>query len=208
MQHGQAGHAVRSGDDGQAAEQVEQRHGDAVDADRRAALERDLDRRGLARSHGDGPGRRRAVAEAAEFDRQRDVPLARILELALRRHVPLAGRRQHRDCRIERANRPIERRSAAGGIAVRDTGRLLDVGDLDGFLRDERVRERGSDRRQLAQDSRLERAQHVVAGEGVAGVDTWARRAPVASARSRISSSTSLPCPRSTVTAMISAPRP
>ena len=35
---------------------------------------------------------------------------------------------------------------------------------------------------------------------------TCARSAPVASARSRISSSTSLPCPRSIVTAMISAP--
>src|SRR5262245_29729644 len=46
--------AVRRGNGAKAFEQVEDRHGDAVDPGRRAALERDVDRRWLGAAGGDG----------------------------------------------------------------------------------------------------------------------------------------------------------
>ena len=178
----------------EAPEEVQQRHRHAVDADRHAVLEGDVDRRGLAGFQGDGARRRRAIAEAAVFDRQRHVALPGVGELlsSVMPHSP-AG-----------ASTVIVGSSAR---IVRSSGDALPAGSpwativacsmlaistsfcaISGCASDAETGDR------VAEDPGLEGADEIVAGERVADVDHVRAQRRRWRARGR-GSPRALPCP-------------
>ena len=159
-----------------AGDQLEERHRDAVDRGRHAALEL-RSRRRPARPDTPGPAssacrfppaaRRRACRirstgprGSAPSDRDRDrggqrhAARARVVGNLRRGSSPQsrAGASTF-DRRVERADRRVEPRGApAPAPPCATVGRLLDVGDLDELLRDQRTGERRRHRRAIVED--------------------------------------------------------
>ena len=138
-----------------------QRHRDAVDERRHAALERDLDVRRLVGAlggrlrqgvdllgrldpriledsalDGSAPQVRVGAVRALDGRRHGNAALPRVLDLLGPRHAPVARRRDDLQPRVERAGGHVEPHLivALARAAVRDRGRLLDPGDLDELL--------------------------------------------------------------------------
>ena len=105
---------------------------------------------------------------------QRDPVLARVLELLLAAHPPAADRRDHLQLGRQRRDRRLDPDLvvALAGAAVGDRVAPGLTRVLDGELRDQRPPERGEQRIARAVDRvRLDRREHVLAGELLAGVD-------------------------------------
>src|SRR5262245_2359531 len=172
--------AVRRGDGTEAFEQVEDRHGDAVDPGRRAAIERDVDRCRLGptpslptrdlsprlrwpSAGGDGGSRR-----GRRFGLERNLARADVGGLLRSAHRPIPRRREHAKRRIQQADRDIHRRAVG---RVRDRGRVFDVGNLHDQSSDERHAQGGAQRGAIGRrGARLQPSHDVPAGELVAGV--------------------------------------
>ena len=100
--------------------------------------------------------------------------LACVFDLFRTRHAPVARRRDHLQLRIQRAGRHVEPDLvvALAGATVRDGRGLLDFGDLDQLLADERAAERGGHRVAVLVDGvGLERGQDEIARELLADIE-------------------------------------
>ena len=184
----------------QAGNQLDERHRDAVDRGRHAALERHLDIRPARRdiplpSWSACTGLRAARRQGSSIRRAVDRSAA---EVRVRRHRtwPRVGPRQ-RDhiaapaltARMRRVQRGAARR-VGRAAAVGDGVGLLDAGNVDELPRDERPPSAASHRIAiLVQRVGLERRQDVVARELFADVEHVRARGAGASARSRTASS-------------------
>ena len=192
--------AVAHADLGGPLDQVDEPEPLAVERDRHARLERDLDRlRLVGRELGPGDeledvvvGRVREVLDPAALggaapevvvDRvrralraalDRDPVLARVGDLLVAAHRPRAHGRDHLQLRRERGDRALDAHLvvALAGAAVRDRVAAGSARVLDRELGDQRAPERGEQRVAVAVVGvRLDRRQHVVARELLARVD-------------------------------------
>ena len=130
----------------------------------------------------DRPALRRAAPEVV-VDRvgrdlgpalHRDPVLARVVDLLLAAHLPLAHRREDPQLGIERRDRRLDPDLvvALAGAAVGDRVAAVLARRLDGELADQRPAERREQRVAAAVEGvRLDRGQHVVVGELLARVD-------------------------------------
>ena len=197
--HVDAAHTMHTGDGFKAADQLGQRHDNAVDGRRHAFLPLDFH---IGRCIGRIGGRfgqrvnliRRLIPRVfqnAALDRaspqvfigavgtrlcrrHRHAAQARVLNLFRARHAPHAGRRNHLNRRIDGARRDVDAHLvvALPGAAVRDGGGILHLRDFHELLCDERAAQRGRQRiALLVHGAGLQRRQNIVAREFLAHVE-------------------------------------
>ena len=200
--------AVGRGDDAEAVEQVEQRHGDAVDRRRRAALERDVDGGRLGRParprcrFRGRPGRQRAAARPESGAR------GIVGGLLRRRSSSSPAPARARVSAGFSASAGERRRSPCRRPPCAIARRLLDAGDLDELSARSAAAPSGVaiGRRPSAQGAGLQRADDVAAGELVADVERRGRARRRPRARGRGPPRARRPARGRCVTATISAP--
>ena len=100
---------IGAGDDAETAQQLDERHRNAVDGDRHASLDRDLDRSRFFRTR-----MHRTAVVSLDVGSSNDSLAVRVGGLLRATHLSVAERRQNRKCAVERVQQLVVIRTGRG----------------------------------------------------------------------------------------------